>query len=90
MDTVKLNGRKMTTREETHDYIKEAFDFPEYYGNNLDALWDMLTTICEPTEVLLKNGKAICENLGEYGVSLINTLVEAAEKNGDLTLIITK
>lgn len=26
-----------------HRIIKEALDFPDYYGNNWDALWDCLT-----------------------------------------------
>ena len=28
--------------DELHETIKQAFDFPEYYGKNLDALWDCL------------------------------------------------
>ena len=26
-----------------HDAIKRGLDFPEYYGTNLDAMWDCLT-----------------------------------------------
>ena len=26
-----------------HTVLKEAFDFPDYYGGNTDALWDCLT-----------------------------------------------
>ena len=28
-----------------HDIIAEALDFPDYYGCNLDALWDCLTDL---------------------------------------------
>ena len=28
---------------EMHKVIKEALDFPDYYGENYDALWDCLT-----------------------------------------------
>ncbi|MBO4783300.1 MAG: barstar family protein, partial [Lachnospiraceae bacterium] len=27
---------------EAHEYLKEVFSFPEYYGKNLDALFDCL------------------------------------------------
>ena len=27
---------------ELHDVLKKAFGFPDYYGKNLDALWDCL------------------------------------------------
>ncbi len=39
------------TREKTQEYIAEKMQFPEYYGKNLDALYDMLTSIGEPTAV---------------------------------------
>ena len=36
---------KINSKSEFHKLVKEALDFPEYYGNNLDALHDMLTEI---------------------------------------------
>ncbi len=39
------------SRREIHEYIAEKMDFPPYYGHNLDALYDCLTDICEPTAV---------------------------------------
>ena len=36
LDVLLLNERK-------HEYLKELFDFPDYYGNNLDALYDCLS-----------------------------------------------
>ena len=38
IDALKLNERK-----EAHEYLKEVFSFPEYYGKNLDALFDCLS-----------------------------------------------
>ena len=45
MEKVKLNGNKMKSKEEAHLYIKKKLKHPEYYGNNLDALWDTLSSI---------------------------------------------
>lgn len=39
--------------EEIHRDFAEALAFPPYYGNNLDALYDALTDICEDTELCL-------------------------------------
>lgn len=36
-------------KKDLHERIYEAMDFPEYYGNNLDALYDCLTDIVEDT-----------------------------------------
>ena len=38
-----------------HDYLKEVFDFPDYYGKNLDALYDCLCDIGVDTEIVLIN-----------------------------------
>ena len=36
-----------------HLALKTALDFPHWYGNNLDALYDCLTEISEPTQLTL-------------------------------------
>lgn len=38
-----LDARKMQTKDEAHEYLKYRMDFPEYYGKNLDALYDLLS-----------------------------------------------
>lgn len=32
---------------ELHERIRVAFDFPEWYGKNWDAFWDLLWSDCE-------------------------------------------
>jgi len=37
-----------------HEYFKEIFQLPEYYGHNMDALWDCLLYYFEtPTTIVL-------------------------------------
>lgn len=38
-------------KEMIHSYIADSLGFPEYYGKNLDALYDCLTDIDEPTAI---------------------------------------
>ncbi len=38
-----LDFSKVTGMDEVHQIIKEELDFPDYYGRNMDALWDCLT-----------------------------------------------
>jgi ribonuclease inhibitor len=40
--TIQLLGTEMTTREALHAHLQERLGFPDYYGQNLDALWDCL------------------------------------------------
>ena len=69
-----LDGKKMVSREETHAYLKETFGFPEYYGENLDALHDCLAEMTD-VEVELLNADDMLEALGDYGKKLFKLLV---------------
>ena len=37
-----IDALKVNERKEAHEYLKEVFSFPDYYGKNLDALFDCL------------------------------------------------
>ncbi len=45
---VLIDGEQFRTVEEFHQLLREKLAFPEYYGMNLDALWDCLTGYVEP------------------------------------------
>ena len=44
-------NRSADYKELVHNYIAEKLGFPDYYGKNLDALYDCLTDIDIPTAV---------------------------------------
>lgn len=45
MKQITLDGNILADASLMHDYLKEQLQFPEYYGNNLDALYDCLTDL---------------------------------------------
>ncbi len=51
MKKVILNFSAVGSREDVHALLRRELDLPEYYGNNLDALHDCLTDICEDTAI---------------------------------------
>ena len=55
MKSVILDAKKMLEKEKMHEYFANKFDLPEYYGRNLDALFDCLCEINEPMLIKLKN-----------------------------------
>ena len=43
MKLIELDLNTFETKEDVHSFLAEEMEFPEYYGNNLDALYDILT-----------------------------------------------
>ena len=39
---------------EIHERIRVAFDFPEWYGRNWSAFWDLLWSECDADKVIVK------------------------------------
>ena len=69
---MELDGKLI--KRDGHDYLKEALNFPDYYGKNLDALYDCLCEIGVETEIVLINS-------GEVSKDIIDTFVDAAIEN---------
>ena len=66
-----------------HKEIREKLDLPEWYGNNLSAVWDMLTGFIETPvsiTVIFKPETKAAENLKENVLKIIETFKEAAEE----------
>ena len=84
--TVELDCRMMTDRGTAHDYLAETFGFPNYYGRNLDALFDLLSTYEKVTQIIVNAPELLEENLGVYGKNILKTLEDAVRDNAKLTL----
>ena len=76
-----VDGRTISNKEMLHAYLKEQCNFPEYYGNNLDALYDVLTDRPEPLEFVVENADELKEILCGYGEAFIETLQDVAAEN---------
>jgi ribonuclease inhibitor len=81
MKEILLNGDKMLNKAATHAYLKQKLALPDYYGENLDALWDCLAADFSLKKITIYNTAAIIEHLGSYGESIISLLEQAAEEN---------
>ena len=57
-----------------HNYLKKILDVPDYYGENLDAVYDCLTEIGHNTDIILKNDELVDKEI-------INTFKDASDEN---------
>ncbi|MBR5217656.1 MAG: barstar family protein [Oscillospiraceae bacterium] len=53
MRVVELTGTVAANRDQLHSMLQEKLQLPEWYGRNLDALYDVLTSVEEETELVL-------------------------------------
>jgi len=83
---ITLNGENMTTKRGTHGYIRGKLKSQEYHGENLDALWDVLSTYDRPIQIKLTNRDKLMTNLGDYGACLIQVFQDAAKENNHISL----
>lgn len=90
MREIILDGRLMTSRDAAHDLLFEALGLPAYYGRNLDALYDCLTEMGEPTQVVVVHAKDMVEALGMYGTLLVRVLEDSAYGNENLRVMINE
>ena len=74
------------SREALHHTLAEALSFPEWYGNNLDALYDCLTEVTG--KVRLLDWETAETRLGSYGTKAKKVIVSAAVENTALDLYI--
>jgi len=67
--------------ERGHEYLKELFEFPEYYGENLDALYDCLSEL-DDTEVIVIN----MDEIDDFSCDILSVFDEVAEDYGNIAL----
>ena len=85
MNTLIIDGRKCKSKAETHEYLARKEGFPDYYGKNLDALYDVLTDIGDKTHLRISFANALKKHLGDYGEKMIQVAMDAAKNNPNIT-----
>ena len=84
MNTITLNFSGIKSYLALHQYFKDVFNLPEYYGNNLDALWDCLTDMVgRPVHVEIIGLEVIKRKFGNYAKELVDTFGEFKHYDND-------
>lgn len=72
-----LDFKEIQNTMQLHEYLKEKLGLPDYYGNNLDALYDCLTEKKENYTVTVSHIDELKKKLGEYADALLHVLRDA-------------
>ena len=84
MEEIIIDCSRIRTRDDLHTLFREALAFPDWYGRNLDALYDCLTEVSG--KVRLLSWEAAENRLGVYGKKTKKVIAAAALHNESLDL----
>lgn len=84
MNTIVLDFSSIKSMYNLHAYLKEALDLPEYYGFNMDALWDSLRGGFEDETTIILKGLDLLPADMNYSVPILIQVFEDLKKVGDI------
>lgn len=75
-----LQGEQILTKKDFHQQFATALDVEQFYGKNLDTLWDLLGFGIERPLTLIWHNSAISkQNLGDNFDKIIDILQQVKE-----------
>ena len=87
MRKVLLDLNPARSVEWIHEYLKFELEFDDYYGKNLDALYDQLTSVTEDTCLGVFCPPAEDTKLSQYLKRMKRVFRDAEEENPRLCVI---
>lgn len=60
---------------EVHERIRIAFNFPEWYGKNWSAFWDLLWSECDADKVIIKGELTLPKDL-DKSLSVMHEILD--------------
>ena len=75
MKTIELDLTGCKSTRDIHDRIQKAFDFPDWYGKNWSAFWDLLWSECDADKVVIKGERSLPKEL-DKSLSIMHEILD--------------
>ena len=82
MKIVELDVSNCYNLYELHERIRNAFDFPEWYGKNWDAFWDMMWSECTADKLIIKGEHTLAPVFDKH-LAIMHEILERSKKNSE-------
>ena len=86
-NTITLDAARFTDRKALYEALREAIPHDGAFGESLDALHDVLTSIGRQTELRIVHFDKAEQALGDYAERLALVLAASASQNRRLTVV---
>jgi ribonuclease inhibitor len=81
MNIVVLEGKDLISELRAHQILKDKLELPDYYGKNLNALWDCLTGwVSLPLKIVWNDYQYSRSQLGDFADELMKLFLEAQDE----------
>ncbi len=87
MKEITIDCRGFVPRSDLHKAFADALSFPDWYGNNLDALYDQLTSIGEQTVIHLLHWDEAEASMGHYATCTRRMMEDAQQMNPKVKIL---
>ena len=74
------------SEEEIQERIEEALPLPDYYGENLDALYDVLTEMGNGWHIIVLNTDDVDDEVRQYVDDMMGVFEDASAVVDDMTV----
>lgn len=86
-----LDGRKIRSVDDLYDQIQAALSVPDFFGRNLDALWDVLSTDTEgPFEIVWKHASTSQKAMKKDFERILQFFKDLEDDRSDFKLTLEK
>lgn len=82
---VLLDADKLKEKDVFHPYFKEKLSIKGYHGNNLDAMWDALSSFNRKLRIYIYNYKEMKNEKETYRNDIIEILEELEETYNNIS-----
>ena len=87
MKEYRIDFSKAKSIWEAHEVIRIGLNLPEWYGKNLDALWDSVTGLIQtPCTIFVQGKDTVPKNIQAEVNEMVNVLLEAKSEYKDIYL----
>ena len=83
--TVELDCRNIRNIKALHTYLAFEMRYPDWYGKNLDALHDMLTSESDTVTLVCRISSALPEEMKEYWKRMEQVMEDSSRENPRFT-----
>ena len=74
-----IDGELIHSKNDFYDAVRSQLSVPDYFGNNLDALHDIMTEYSEPVRLTIEHLTSLRKSLGSTYLMLLFTVMTESE-----------